>query len=57
MPPGTAAFISRGRDEVQVVPFSLGADQSEQDAAQCPHPKKDRLKGRCRRCRTFVGFG
>lgn len=26
------------------------------DGEPCQHPKADRLKGRCRRCRTFVGF-
>ena len=59
MPPGTAALVSRGRDEVSVSAFSIGAAEPEpqQDAGQCSHPKADRLKGRCRRCRTFVGYG
>ena len=58
MPPGTAALVSRDRDGVSVSAFSIGAGEPEpqQDAGQCPHPKKDRLKGRCTRCRTFVGF-
>ena len=58
MPPGTAALISRGRDGVSVSAFSLGAGEPEpqQDTDECSHPKKDRLKGRCARCRTFVGY-
>jgi hypothetical protein len=58
MPPGTAALVSRGLDGVAVSAFSLGAGEPEpgQDAGLCPHPKSARLKGRCTRCRTFVGF-
>jgi hypothetical protein len=58
MPPGTAALVSRGRDGVQVSAFSLGAEEPgpQQDTGPCTHPKKDRLKGRCARCRTFVGY-
>lgn len=31
-------------------------EQPQQCGEECKHPKKDRLKGRCTRCRTFVGF-
>lgn len=42
MPPGTVALVSRGRDEVSVSAFSLGASKPERAArsrakAACPH--------------------
>ena len=33
------------------VPFREPAAEPD-----CPHPKTARLKGRCTRCRTFVGY-
>ena len=44
--PGTGAFVSRGK----VSAFNVGTEPG------CTHPKASVIKGRCSRCRTFVGF-
>lgn len=53
-PPAPAAPVAP-----PAAPTFLAAedDQPRQDGGGCKHPKRDRLKGRCTRCRTFVGFG
>jgi hypothetical protein len=55
MPPGTAAFISRGRDGVSVSAFSLGAGEPEPEPApkSCKHPRVHG-KGVCPDCHEWV---
>lgn len=48
MPPGTVALVSVGQPPVLMRNVTDGAD--------CKHPKGSVIKGRCTRCRSFVGF-
>jgi len=55
MPPGVIAMVSAGPDGTAV--SAVGIRIEPEPRPDCPHPKSARLKGRCTRCRTFVGFG
>ena len=48
----------KSREKAAPAPVFLAAENGHppQDGQSCTHPKGARLKGRCTRCKTFVGF-
>jgi hypothetical protein len=57
-PPPRARARKPREDTAPAVSFvAASPEQPQQDGKPCTHPKDARLKGRCTRCKTFVGFG
>ncbi len=52
LPPGTVELRAPGLPPLRVTNIAPEPPALE----KCPHLKADRIKGRCSRCRTFVGY-